>query len=256
MVAKTALRPTVFGHAVHDSRRRDGFRMDCRISFQQKTTKRCIIKDNSARPIRSGWGGWKGVADLFKVFTLSFLILPFVFGQTSLTTAQIAKRISPSVVVIEGKAASGDVLGSGFIISKDGEIVTNLHVIRDMQNAKVQLANGEVFDSAYVLATDERRDLAIVQIAGFNLPISEMGDSDTLAVGESLVAVGNPHGLEGSVTAGILSAVRDSGEGFKVLQTDAAVNSGNSGGPLVNGRGQVIGVVSFKLHSAEGLNFA
>lgn len=192
-----------------------------------------------------------------KSLILTFLLVlpPIAFSQTTLTTAQIAKRVSPSVVVIEGKTDSGDVLGSGFIVSKDGKIVTNLHVIRDMKVATVKLATGEVFDSVSVLATDERRDLAVVKIAGFNLPVLALGNSD-VTVGEPVVIVGSPSGLEGTVTAGILSSLRDSGKGFKVLQTDAAVNPGNSGGPLLNNRGQAIGVVSFKLRSAEGLNFA
>jgi hypothetical protein len=192
-----------------------------------------------------------------KKLSLTLWVVPLIaFGQVALTTAQIAKKVSPSVVVIQGKTDSGDVLGSGFIVSKDGRIVTNLHVIRDMKTASVHLANGEIFDFLSVLATDERRDLAIVKIAGFDLPALDLGDSDALTVGEPLVIVGSPQGLEGTVTAGILSSVRDSGEGFKVLQTDASVNPGNSGGPLVNNKGQAIGVVSFKLRSAEGLNFA
>jgi hypothetical protein len=177
-------------------------------------------------------------------------------GQVPLTTVQIAQRASPSVVVIQGKTDSGDVLGSGFIISKDGKIVTNLHVARDMKTSTVQLANGEIFDSVSVLATDERRDLAILQVAGFDLPTLDLGNSDVLAVGEPIVMVGSPKGLEGSVTAGILSSIRDTGDGYKVLQTDAAMNPGNSGGPFLNNRGQAIGVASFKLRSAEGLNFA
>lgn len=212
---------------------------------------------------------------MLKLTAISLLIVPNIFGQVSLTTAQIAKRVSPSVVVIRGKTDSGEVLGSGFIISKDGKIVTNLHVIRDVKAATVQLADGEVFDSMSVLGTDERRDLAVVHIGripplppgftldderrgvgGFNLAPLEFGNSNSLTVGEPVVIVGSPRGLEGTVTAGILSSVRDSGEGFKVLQTDAAVNPGNSGGPLVNSKGQAIGVISFKLRSAEGLNFA
>ena len=192
-----------------------------------------------------------------KTLILTLWVVPIIaFGQTALSTAQIAKRVSPSVVVIHGKTDSGDVLGSGFIVSKDGKIVTNLHVIRGMKTASVQLANGETFDSVSVLAIDERRDLAIVQSAGMDLPALGLGNSDFLTVGEPVVVVGSPQGLEGTVTAGILSSVRNIGEGFKVLQTDAAVNPGNSGGPLVNSRGQAIGVVSFKLRSAEGLNFA
>jgi len=185
------------------------------------------------------------------------LVVPFAaLAQPPLTTAQIAKKVSPSVVVIQGKTDAGDVLGSGFIISKDGEIVTNLHVIRDMKAASVQTRTGEIFDSMSVLATDERRDLAIVRVAGFNLPVLDLGDSDTLTVGEPIVMVGSPNGLEGTVTAGILSSVRDTGDGYKVLQTDAAMNPGNSGGPFVNNKGQAIGVASFKLRTTEGLNFA
>jgi S1-C subfamily serine protease len=191
---------------------------------------------------------------------IALLSAPVAWAQQSqpstLTTAQIARRVSPSVVVIQGKTDSGDVLGSGFIVSKDGKIVTNLHVIRDVNTASVQLANGEIFDSVSVLATDERRDLAVVHIAGFGLAPLDLGNSNSLTVGEPVVIVGSPLGLEGTVTAGILSSVRDSGDGFKVLQTDAAVNPGNSGGPLVNSKGQAIGVVSFKLRSSEGLNFA
>lgn len=192
---------------------------------------------------------------LLTVMSALLYALP-IHGQLALTTAQIAKKVTPSVVVIQGKSSSGDVLGSGFIVSKDGKIVTNLHVVRDMKTATVQMANGEIFDSVSVLAIDERRDLAVLQIAGFNLPLLEFGDSDVVTVGESLVIVGSPRGLEGTVTAGILSSVRDSGDGFKILQTDAAVNPGNSGGPLLNSNGQAIGVVSSKLRSAENLNFA
>src|SRR5580658_9755780 len=117
-----------------------------------------------------------------KNLILAFLLVlpPIAFSQTALTTAQIAKRVSPSVVVIQGKTDSGDVLGSGFIVSKDGKIVTNLHVIRDMKTASVQLASGEIFDSISVLAIDERRDLAIIKIPGSNFTVLRMGNSDIL----------------------------------------------------------------------------
>jgi hypothetical protein len=193
---------------------------------------------------------------------------PVAFGQTALTTAQIAAKVSPSVVVIQGKTDSGEVLGSGFIVSKDGKIVTNLHVIRDMKTASVHVSSrpigrgwsieGKVFDSVFVLATDETKDLAIIEIPDVDLPVLGLGNSDTLTVGEPVVVVGSPLGLEATVTAGILSAIRDSGEGFKVLQTDAAINHGNSGGPLVAANGLAVGVVSSILRSdsAQGLNFA
>jgi S1-C subfamily serine protease len=205
-------------------------------------------------PVRFGHQTLQRLRKTHLVF--SIFVASVAFGQVPLTTAQIAKRVSPSVVVIQGKTYSGDVLGSGFIISKDGKIATNFHVVRNMRSASVELADGKSFNSVSVLATDERHDLAIIKIAGSNLSILELGNSDALTVGEPVVAVGTPRGLEGTVTAGILSSVRDAGDGFKVLQTDAAVNPGNSGGPLVNDKAQVIGVVSFKLLSSEGLNFA
>ncbi len=177
------------------------------------------------------------------------------FGQVVLDPVQIAKRVSPTVVVIQGNTDSGTLLGSGFIISNDGKIVTNLHVVRDLKTATVHLADGQTFDSISVIATDQRRDLAIVQIAAFDVPYLTLGNSNSVTVGERVMVIGNPRGLEGTVTAGILSSVRDD-DGHKILQTDAAVNPGNSGGPLVNSKGQAIGVVSFKLRSAEGLNFA
>src|SRR5579859_7065642 len=129
-------------------------------------------------------------------------MLPIAFGQNALTTAQIAKKVSPSVVVIEGKSDSGNVLGSGFILSQDGKIVTNLHVIRDLRATSVRLADGEIFDSISIVATDERRDLAIVHVAGFDLPALDLGNSNSVTVGEPVVVVGSPRGLEGTVTAG------------------------------------------------------
>ncbi len=193
---------------------------------------------------------------MFKLIATLFLIESTGIGQTALTTAQIARKVSPTVVVIQGKTDSGEVLGSGFILSTDGKLVTNFHVIRDMNSASVQLANGKLLGSVAVLATDEAHDLAILQLPASDLPALELGNSDTLSVGEPLVIVGSPNGLEGTVTAGILSSVRDLGDGFKLLQTDAAVNPGNSGGPVLNSKGQAIGVVSFQLRSTQGLNFA
>src|ERR1039457_7243891 len=202
--------------------------------------------------------GIQGVPDLITFVFASLLIVPIAFGQTTITTAQIAQRVSPAVVVIQGKTDSGEVQGSGFIISKDGKVVTNLHVIRDMKTASVQLANRRVFDSLSVLAVDEGWDMGIIKVAGFNLTTLAMGNSDTLTVGERVVVVGSPLGLDATVTAGILSAIRDSGDGYKLLQTDAAVNHGNSGGPLVGADGSAVVVVSsiVRSDSAQGLNFA
>lgn len=180
------------------------------------------------------------------------------FAQPSLDNVHIADKVSPSVVLLKGVSDSGTSLGSGFIISSDGKIATNLHVIKDWKSGGVQLQSGDTFGTLSVLAFDDGKDLAIVQVAGFDLPACELGNSNDLKVGEPVIAIGSPRGLQGTVTAGIISAVRDdlAGGGFKVIQTDAAANPGNSGGPLVNTKGQVVGVISAKLKASEGLNFA
>lgn len=120
----------------------------------------------------------------------------------------------------------------------------------------MHLTNGDVYDSFAVLPFDERRDIAIIQVGGFELPVIQLGNSSAMSAGDPTLVIGSPKGLEGTVTSGIVSAVRELGDGFKVIQTDAAVNPGNSGGPLINQNGEAVGVVGFKLRNAENLNFA
>jgi hypothetical protein len=179
----------------------------------------------------------------------------------SLDSAAIVAKASPAVVLIKGQSGEGTMLGSGLIVSSDGKVVTNLHVIRDLKTAGVQLASGEIYDAVLVLAFDARKDLAILKIAGFDLPTIELGNSNNVKAGERVVAIGSPLGLQGTVTSGVVSAMRDDpfGSGSKVIQTDASVNPGNSGGPLLNDRAQAIGIVTFNVKKGgqgEGLNFA
>lgn len=178
--------------------------------------------------------------------------------QNSAITPEIVEKVSRSVVLIKGTTEDGTILGSGFLVSADGKIATNLHVVRQIKAGGVQLQSGEVYDAFSVLAFDARKDLVILQVAGFDLPAIELGNSNDVKVGESVIAIGSPRGLQGTVTAGIVSSIRDAPDsaGYKVMQTDAAANPGNSGGPLVNSRGQVVGVVTSKLRASEGLNFA
>jgi hypothetical protein len=194
------------------------------------------------------------------VFTVSILVeaLP-AFGQQADATADIVAKAAKSVVVINCAGDAGMFEGSGFIISSDGRIATNLHVIRDMKSCGVKLATGEIFDDLVVMwPVDKRRDLAIVKIPGFDLPAVELGNSDNVRPGEPVVAIGSPRGLQGTVTAGVVSAIRDDPEsgGYKVIQTDTAINPGNSGGPLLDQHGQVIGVVTKIRVGSEGLSFA
>ena len=150
-------------------------------------------------------------------------------------------------------------LGSGFIIDREGYIVTNNHVVENADELKVKLANGKEFD-AKVIGRDPKTDLALIKITGSgDLQPLKMGDSDALKVGSWVVAVGSPFGLEQTVTAGIVSAKgRTIGAGpyDNFIQTDASINPGNSGGPLINIKGEVVGINTAIVASGQGIGFA
>jgi serine protease Do len=150
-------------------------------------------------------------------------------------------------------------LGSGFIIDKEGYIVTNNHVIEDADKIKVKLKNGKEFD-AEIVGRDPNTDIALIKIKSKNnLPVVKLGDSDALEVGQWVVAIGSPFGLEHTVTAGIVSAkgrIIGSGPYDDFLQTDASINPGNSGGPLINMEGEVIGINTAIIASGQGIGFA
>ena len=139
------------------------------------------------------------------------------------------------------------ITGSGFIIRPDGYIVTNAHVVSDAEKIQVKLSDGRRLD-AKLIGQDDRVDLALIKIEATGLPVAMLGDSNRLRVGEFVLAVGNPFGLEQTVSFGIVSRkgapLQVAAPGFDFIQTDAAVNPGNSGGPLVNMAGEVVGVNS------------
>jgi len=150
-------------------------------------------------------------------------------------------------------------LGSGFIIDKEGHILTNNHVIEKAEEIKVTLSNKKEYD-AQVIGTDPKTDLALIKIkAAGDLPVVRMGDSDKLEVGEWVVAIGNPFGLEQTVTTGIISAkgrVIGAGPYDDFLQTDASINPGNSGGPLFSLKGEVVGINTAIVAGGQGIGFA
>jgi serine protease Do len=150
-------------------------------------------------------------------------------------------------------------VGSGFIMSRDGYIVTNNHVVEDAEQIKVKLANGKEYDGK-IVGRDPKTDLALVKIDGASdLHPLPLGNSDELKVGSWVVAVGSPFGLEQTVTAGIVSAkgrVIGSGPYDNFIQTDASINPGNSGGPLINTKGEVVGINTAILAQGKGIGFA
>lgn len=151
-------------------------------------------------------------------------------------------------------------LGSGFILNKDGYIVTNDHVVRDAESIQVKLSNESVY-SGKVVGSDPKTDIAVIKInAKEPLPAAVLGDSSKLQVGQWAVAIGNPFGLDRTVTVGVVSATGRSNMGIETyedfIQTDASINPGNSGGPLLNVNGEVIGINTAIVAAGQGIGFA
>ena len=204
------------------------------------------------------------------------------------TAVAVAKKVQPSIVAISVEYSVNSIFnrssttatakGSGIIISEDGYILTNNHVVNSTSSSSssssfyeiekankvtVKLYNDDTEYEGTIVGTDSQTDLAVIKIDKDGLTAAELGDSDAVQVGEFAMTVGSPLGLDNSVTAGIISAVNrevtdSDGNKYTAIQTDAAINSGNSGGALVNSKGQVIGVNTLKLSGTgvEGVGFA
>lgn len=178
----------------------------------------------------------------------------------------IVQKVSPSVVQVNVTLPNGEGIGSGVILSADGKILTNNHVVGDATSVTVTLSDGRTVD-AKVLGTDPTSDLAVIQAEGVSgLTAAKFGNSDDVRVGDEVIAIGSPGGLQGTVTTGIVSALdrkvtvsdesqqnpfpftqNQQGDGttsYQAIQTDASINQGNSGGPLFNSAGEVIGINS------------
>ena len=187
--------------------------------------------------------------------------------QVDLSLQQIYQKVIPSVVSIVNLSPAGESTGTGIVMSSDGYIITNYHVIQNSTALQVLLQDESVYSAALV-GSDETSDLAVLKIDADGLTAAEFGESDALQVGDAVVTIGDPLGtqLRGTMTDGIISGInRDlviDGRNMTLIQTNAALNSGNSGGPLINMQGQVIGINTMKMSGAftsasvEGLGFA
>ncbi|HLH62689.1 MAG TPA: trypsin-like peptidase domain-containing protein [Ktedonobacteraceae bacterium] len=185
-----------------------------------------------------------------------------------------AEKVGPAVVRIDIEREGGRYgqyyaprpeygggLGSGFIFASDGQILTNAHVVANARRIRVTLADGRTFDAGLV-GSDPEVDVAVLRIGADHLPVAELGRTP-LRVGQLVIAVGNPYGLNWTVTAGVISALGRTLEGAGVrgrmtnlIQTDTSINPGNSGGPLVDSQGRVIGITTAMMPMAQGLGFS
>ena len=171
----------------------------------------------------------------------------------------IARQTRPAVYLLVLQDEDGKTIGSGtgFLISSDGLLVTNHHVIAEAKVIIAKAENGGLFPVRKVVATDIRNDLAILQLDGKDLPCLTLAPDGSAEVGTRIAVVGSPLGLEGSLTEGIISARRKMpGEKRDVLQISAPISKGSSGSPVLDAQGHVVGVASFLLLDGQGLNFA
>ena len=185
--------------------------------------------------------------------------------DTALSAQEVYRQVNPAVVSVMVQCGNMMSMGTGVLFTTDGYLLTNYHVVAGGENCGVVLESGETYQANYV-AGDIKSDLAILKIDGKDLPAASFGDSDLLVVGDPVYAIGTPMGYElwGTLTDGIVSAldreVEVDGRYMTLIQTNAALNTGNSGGPLINEYGQVVGLNVIKMSSSEesveGLGFA
>ncbi|MBO0799450.1 MAG: trypsin-like peptidase domain-containing protein [Blastocatellia bacterium] len=197
---------------------------------------------------------------------ITFILASALFLTTSLlaqndevtkSPSDIAREQSKAVVVLEGLDDRNNVVGqgSGFIVTPNGAIVTNLHVVRGASMVLVKLPSGDMYKTADVVDVDDVKDLAVIKIKGFHLPIVRLGDSDRVEAGESVVVISSPEGLTNSVTTGVVSGVRRL-ETHRIFQITAPTSPGSSGGALFDSTGSVVGIVTYVLRSGQNINFA
>ncbi|MEI9941524.1 MAG: trypsin-like peptidase domain-containing protein [Pseudomonadota bacterium] len=165
--------------------------------------------------------------------------------------AEIAARSTPAIVTVR----TGDGLGTGFVVRKDGWVATNFHVVRGATAVTVVFSDHREFPVVEIMNANRLHDLVILRIDARDLPVLPLGDSDQVRAGDSVLAIGHPLGLEDTVSNGLISAVRDVHAGLRVLQISAPIAPGSSGGPLFNDRGEVIGVATAISTSGQNLNF-
>jgi S1-C subfamily serine protease len=194
-----------------------------------------------------------------RTILLALFIPASVFAQNQAlkSPSEIAREQSKAVVIIEALDERGSVTGqgSGFIVTPQGAIVTNLHVVQGAASLRVKLPGGDAYKTSDLIDVDEAKDIAVVKVKGFKLPVVTLGDSDKAETGEAVVAISSPEGLVNSISTGVISGVRRF-DTHRVFQISAPISQGSSGGALFNSSGEVIGVITYLLKGGQNINFA
>jgi S1-C subfamily serine protease len=225
------------------------------------------LSNRRPAPVALQHTSWAGPAKLETTEAAS----PQSFDAEEQTNITVYRKVLPAVVNITSKAVAFDFFygevpeqgqGSGFVLDRAGHILTNYHVVAGAQQLEVTLSNRSKY-AARVVGIDRAHDLAVIQITAPGLQPATLGDSKSLVVGQKVFAIGNPFGLNGTMTRGIISSIRSvrGQESYidEAIQTDAAINPGNSGGPLLNSRGEVIGIntmIASSVGQSSGVGFA
>lgn len=196
---------------------------------------------------------------IIRTIFIALFIPALVFAQNQglKSPSEIAREQSKAVVIIEALDERGSVTGqgSGFIVTPQGAVVTNLHVVQGATSVRVKLPGGDAYKTSDLVDVDDARDIAIVKIKGFKLPVVTLGDSDKTETGEAVVAISSPEGLVNSISTGVISGVRRF-DTHRVFQITAPISQGSSGGALFNPSGEVIGVITYLFRSGQNINFA
>jgi S1-C subfamily serine protease len=196
-----------------------------------------------------------------RIFLLCWAIFSFFSaiagGQTTLpspTASELFKRVASSVVMVVAGDGKNISQGTGFLVSEDGRIVTNYHVIAHMDAAIIRFPNGDIYDTVDVVDVDKRKDIVVLKIKAVELPYLNLGKSANIEVGAKVYTISNPRGLDNTLSEGIVSAVGE-GEGFRRFQITAPISHGSSGGPVFDSRGNVIAIVQATDEGGQNLNF-
>lgn len=193
-------------------------------------------------------------------------VLPLFAIQPTIVQAEtetidlkaLAKKARPAVMLLVISDANGKEIatGTGFLVSSDGKLITNHHVIEGASSAVAKAENGGLFPVEGVLADDPKNDLVLLKLKGKDLPFLTLANSDKTEVGTRIAVIGSPLGLEGTLSEGIVSALRELDATRKVVQITAAISPGSSGSPVLDSKGEVVGVASAMLRAGQSLNFA